>query len=139
MDKNDGLSSLENVEVLHFLKLHFSDLKIILFLSRTSKRNIFRLYFSKKKKKQKKFRFLDKKNPCIIPLGKWPFFLPFKTFVFGLKFVLFYTEYQETIFSNIITSKTLLRKRLIFGQKPWTNLLGKDRFFGAQQNGTFLV
>ena len=72
---------------------------------------------------------MDKKKPCIISLGKWPFFVPFKTFVFGLKFILFYTEYQETIFSNIITSKTLLRKRLIFGQKPWTNLLGKDRFF----------
>ena len=136
MDKNDGLSSLENVEVLHFLKLHFSDLKIILFLSRTSKNNIFWLYFSKKKKN---FDFWTKKKPCIIPLGKWPFFLPFKTFLFGLKFILFYTEYQETIFSNIITSTTLLRKRLIFGQKPWTNLLGKDRFFGAQQNGTFLV
>ena len=139
MDKNDGLSSLENVEVLHFLKLHFSDLKIILFLSRTSKNNIFWLYFSKKNKKNKKISIFGQKKPCIIPLGKWPFFLPFKTFVFGLKFILFYTEYQETIFSNIITSKTLLRKRLIFGQKPWTNLLGKDRFFGAQQNGTFLV
>ena len=52
MDKNDGLSSLENDEVFHFLKLHFSALKIILFLSRASKNNIFRLYFSKKKKTQ---------------------------------------------------------------------------------------
>lgn len=109
------------------------------FLSRTSKNNIFWLYFSKKKKKLKKISIFGQKKPCIIPLGKWPFFVPFKTFVFGLKFILFYTEYQETIFSNIITSKTLLRKRWIFGQKPWTNLLGKDRFFGAQQNGTFLV
>ena len=138
MDKNDGLSSLENVEVLHFLKLHFSDLKIILFLSRTSKNNIFRLYFSKKKKTKKNFDFWTKKT-LYYTLRKMTIFLPFETFVFGLKFILFYTEYQETIFSNIITSKTLLRKRLIFGQKPWTNLLGKDRFFGAQQNGTFLV
>ena len=138
MDKNDGLYSLENVEVLHFLKLHFSDLKIILFLSRTSKNNIFWLYFSKKKKTKKNFDFWTKKT-LYYTLRKMTIFLPFKTFVFGLKFILFYTEYQETIFSNIITSKTLLRKRLIFGQKPWTNLLGKDRFFGAQQNGTFLV
>ena len=138
MDKNDGLSSLENVKVLHFLKLHFSDLKIILFLSRTSKNNIFRLYFSKKKK-LKKISIFGQKKPLYYTLRKMTIFLPFKTFVFGLKFILFYTEYQETIFSNIITSKTLLRKRLIFGQKPWTNLLGKDRFFGAQQNGTFLV
>ena len=130
---------MENVEVLHFLKLHFSDLKIILFLSRTSKNNIFRLYFSKKKK-LKKISIFGQKKPLYYTLRKMTiFFLPFKTFVFGLKFILFYSEYQETIFSNIITLKTLLRKRLIFGQKPWTNLLGKDRFFGAQQNGTFLV
>ena len=110
------------------------------FLSRTSKNNIFWLYFSKKKKKTKKnFDFWTKKTLYYTLRKMTVFFLPFKTFVFGLKFILFYTEYQETIFSNIITSKTLLRKRWIFGQKPWTNLLGKDRFFGAQQNGTFLV
>ena len=46
----------------------------------------------------------------------------------GLKFILFYPEYQETIFSNIISSKTLMRKSLNFWQKPCTNLLGNGRF-----------
>ena len=123
---------------LHFLKLRFSVLKTIIFFIQNIKKQYFLTLFLQKKK-LKKISIFGQKKPCIIPLGKWPFFLPFKTFVFGLKFILFYTEYQETIFSNIITSKTLLRKRLIFGQKPWTNLLGKDPFFGAQQNGTFLV
>ena len=138
MDKNDGLSSLENVEVLHFLKLHFSDLTIIFFYPEHQK-TIFSDFISPKKKKIKKISIFGQKKTLYYTLRKMTIFLPFKTFVFGLKFILFYTEYQETIFSNIITSKTLLRKRLIFGQKPWTNLLGKDRFFGAQQNGTFLV
>ena len=103
-------------------------------------KTIFSDFISPKKKKLKKILIFGQKKTLHYTLSKMTiFFLPFKTFVFGLKFILFYTEYQETIFSNIITSKTLLRKRLIFGQKPWTNLLGKDRFFGAQQNGTFLV
>ena len=119
-----------------FFKTTFFWSKNYSFFIQNIKKQYFLTLFLQKKKN---FDFWTKKKPCIIPLGKWPFFLPFKTFLFGLKFILFYTEYQETIFSNIITSTTLLRKRLIFGQKPWTNLLGKDRFFGAQQNGTFLV
>ena len=78
-------------------------------------------------------------KPWIIPLGKCPFFVDFlKLQLSGLEFF-FYPEYQKTIFSNIITSKTLVRKSLNFGQKPWTNLLGKGRFFGPPQNDTFLV
>ena len=119
-----------------FFKTTFFWSKNYFFFIQNIKKQYFLTLFLQKKKIS---IFGQKKKPCIIPLGKWPFFLPFKTFLFGLKFILFYTEYQETIFSNIITSTTLLRKRLIFGQKPWTNLLGKDRFFGAQQNGTFLV
>ena len=108
------------------------------FFIQNIKKQYFLTLFLQKKKTKKNFDFWTKKT-LYYTLRKMTIFLPFKTFVFGLKFILFYTEYQETIFSNIITSTTLLRKRLIFGQKPWTNLLGKDRFFGAQQNGTFLV
>ena len=109
------------------------------FIQNIKKQYFLTLFLQKKKKTKKNFDFWTKKTLYYTLRKMTIFFLPFKTFVFGLKFILFYTEYQETIFSNIITSKTLLRKRLIFGQKPWTNLLGKDRFFGAQQNGTFLV
>ena len=50
----------------------------------------------------------------------------------GLKLILFYPEYQET-------SSKHYEKKFEFWEKPWTNLLGKDRFFGAPQNVTFLV
>ena len=73
------------------------------------------------------------------PLRKmFIFFRLFKTLDVWSRFF-FYPEYQKTIFSNIITSKTLVRKSLNFGQKPWTNLLGKGRFFGPPQNDTLLV
>ena len=122
-----------------FFKTTFFWSKNYSFFIQNIKKQYFPTLFLQKKKKTKKISIFGQKKPLYYNLRKMTIFLPFKTFVFGLKFILFYTEYQETIFSNIITSKTLLRKRLIFGQKPWTNLLGKDRFFGAQQNGTFLV
>ena len=78
-------------------------------------------------------------KPWIIPLGKCPFFRLFKTLVFWSRIYFFYPEYQKRILSNIITSNTLVRKMVNFGQKPWTNLLGKSRFFGPLQNDTFLV
>ena len=122
-----------------FFKTTFFCSKNYSFFIQNIKKQYFPTLFLKKKKKLKKISIFGQKKTLYYTLRKMTIFLPSKTFVFGLKFILFYTEYQETIFSKIITSKTLLRKRLIFGQKPWTNLLGKDRFFGAQQNGTFLV
>ena len=63
------------------------------------------------------------------PLRKMSIFLDLSKLWFsGLKLILFYLGYQRTIFSNIISSKTLMRKSLNFGQKPCTNLLGKGRF-----------
>ena len=59
------------------------------FLSRTSKNNIFRLYFSKKKKNKKNFDFWTKKKTLYYTLRKMTIFLTFKTFVFNLKFILF--------------------------------------------------
>ena len=136
MDKNCGFSPLENLTVLHFLKLYFSGLKIILFFSRISKNNISDL-ISPKNTNKKNFDFWTKTMDY--PLRKMSiFFRLFKTLVVWWGFF-FYPEYQKTIFSNIITSKTRVRKSLNFGQKPCTNLLGKGRFFGPPQNDTFLV
>ena len=74
------------------------------------------------------------------PLRKMLFLFEFLRLWFsGLKCILFYPEYQETIFSNIISSKTLTRKSLNYEQKPWTNFEGKGRLFGALYNDTFLV
>ena len=78
------------------------------------------------------------RKPWTNRLENVPFFEFLKLRFSGLKFF-FYPEYQETIFSYIISSKTLMRKSLNFGQKPWTNFVGKGRLFSALYNDTFLV
>ena len=143
MDKNHGLSSLENVEVLHFLKLHFSDLKNHSLFIQNIKKQYFLTQFLQKKTTKKNFRFLDK-NLGLYPQENDHFFLPFKTFVFGSKLYSFLYRiprndlFEHNYFENI-RKHALMRKGLNFGQKPWNNLLGKDRVFGAPKNGTFLV
>ena len=133
MDKNHELSSLENVEVLHFLKLHFSDLKNHSLFIQNIKKQYFLTQFLQKKKQLRKISIFGQK-PWIIPLRKWPFFLPFKTFVFGSKLYSFLYRiprndlFEHNYFENI-RKHALIRKSLNFGQKPWTNLLAKDRVF----------
>ena len=46
----------------------------------------------------------------------------------GLKLILFYPEYQETIFWNINSSKTLMRKSLNFGKNHGLNFKEKVDF-----------
>ena len=75
-DKNHGLSPLENVDVLHFLKVQFSGLKNHSFLSIRSKNNLYKLLFSQKKRR-KSLMFGQK--PWIIPFGKSRCFALFKT------------------------------------------------------------
>ena len=107
------------------------------FLSIISKNNISDL-ISPKNRNKKNFDSWAKTEDY--PLRKMSIFLDFLKLQFsGLKLILFYPEHQKTIFWNKISSKTLMRKSLNFGQKPCTNLLGKDRCFGAPQNVTFLV
>ena len=91
LDKNDGLSSLQNVEVLHFLKLHFFWSKKSFFFYPQHQKTIFSDLISPKKKQLRKISIFGQK-PWIIPLGKWPFFLPFKTFVFGSKLYSFFIQ-----------------------------------------------
>ena len=50
-EQNHGLSPLENLAVLHFLKLQFSGLKIILFDPELKKKTIFSDLTSPKKHK----------------------------------------------------------------------------------------
>ena len=79
---------MENVEVLHFLKLHFSDLTIIFFYPEHQK-TIFSDFISPKKKKIKKISIFGQKKTLYYTLRKMTIFLTFKTFVFNLKFILF--------------------------------------------------
>ena len=93
LNKNHGLSPLENVDVLHFLKLQFSRLKTILFHPEILKNNIFWLDYSKKTQ-IKKFRFLDK-NHELSPQKMSISFNFIKLKFSCLKFIPFYPEYQK--------------------------------------------
>ena len=92
----------------HFIELQFSGLKIFLMYPKDQKM-IFPYLFHPKKISGKNFDFSTKSMDY--PLRKMSiFFFKFlKLWLSGLKFILFYREYQETIFSNIISSKTLMR------------------------------
>ena len=82
------------------------------------KKTIFSDLISPKNTNKKYFDIWTKS--MVYPLRKMSFlFRVFKTLVFwiGLKFILFYPKYQETIFSGTISSKTLMRKSLNFLQK----------------------
>ena len=121
---------MENLTVLHFLKLYFSGLKIILFFSRISKNNIDLI--SPKNANKKNFYFWTK--TMAYPLRKMSIFFDFLKLQFsGLELFFFYPEYQKTIFSNIISLKTLVRKILNY-PGPYDNVhflaLFKTLIFG---------
>ena len=125
LDKNHGLSPSENVNVLHFLKVQFSGLKNHSFLSIRSK-IIFTNFFSPKKKGEKVW-FLDK-NHGLSPLENRAVLHFLKLCIAGLKIVLFYPEYQKTIFSDLISPKNTNRKYFDFWPKKWIISLQKTIF-----------
>ena len=131
-EQNHGLSPLENLAVLLFLKLQFSGLKIIVFDPEfKKKKKYFLTWLLQKNTNKKNVDFWTKTMDY--PLSKISIIFDFlKPKFSGLKLILFYPEYQET-------SSKHYEKKFEFWEKPWTNLLGKDRFFGAPQNVTFLV
>ena len=126
LDKNHGLSPSENVNVLHFLKVQFSGLKNHSFLSIRSK-IIFTNFVSPKKKKGEKVWFLDK-NHGLSPLENLAVLHFLKLYIAGLKIVLFYPEYQKTIFSDLICPKNTNRKYFDFWPKKWIISLEKTIF-----------
>ena len=76
LDKNHGLSPLENLAVLHFLKLYIAGLKIVLFYPEYQK-TIFSDSISPKNTNRKNFDFWPKKMDYL--LRKNHFCRPFKT------------------------------------------------------------
>ena len=134
LDKKHRLTLLENVDFLSLLKLQYSGLKIILFYPEYQK-TIFSDLISPKNTNKKKFDFWTKTMDY--PPRKMFLFFDFLKLQFsGLKFILFYLEYQRNDLFEHNSSKTLMRKSLNFGQKPWTNPQGKLklRFFLSKMN-----
>ena len=99
---------------LHVLKLYCSGLKSF-FLSRISKA-IFSDLISRKNTKKKNFDFGTKTMDY--PLKKMSLFFEFLKICFSaLKFILFYPEYQKTIFSDLISPKNPRKKNFDFWPK----------------------
>ena len=81
------------------------------------------------KQRQEKIRLLDKIHG-LSPL-KFSIFWPlFKLQFFGLKIIVFFYKYPETIFSDVISVKNADKKKFDFWTKPWTNPFKKCPVFG---------
>ena len=82
----------------------------------TISQTIFFDIMSVKNADKKKFHFSQ--NPWTNPFIKCPFFRPFlKLQFFGLKMVVFYPEYQKTIFSEIISVRNSNNRKFGFWTK----------------------
>ena len=89
------------------------------------KNNLYKLLFSQKK--GEKVWFLDKKYG-LSPLENLAVLHFWKLYIAGLKIVLFYPEYQKTIFSDLISPKNTNRKYFDFWPKKWIISLEKTIF-----------
>ena len=122
---------MQNVDFLEFLRTFLLWSKKHSFLSRISKKVSFWLFLLKKKNIWEKGRFFDK-NHRLTPWQNVHFFFTLQRLQFsGLKSVLFYPEYQTMFLSGLFCKKKKEKKRLILGQKQWTNPFAKCRFFST--------
>ena len=86
------------------------------FLSIISKNDLFCHNLCKKTQMRKKNRFLDKKHRLTL-LENVDFLSLLKLQYSGLKIILFYPEYQKTIFSDLISPKNTNKKKFDFWTK----------------------
>ena len=113
--KNHGLSPLENGDFFGFFETSISGQKIILFYP-VSKNDLFCHNLFKKTQMRKRNRFLDKKHRLTL-LENVDFLSLLKLQYSGLKIILFYPEYQKTIFSDLISPKNTNKKKFDFWTK----------------------
>ena len=110
----------------NFLELHFSGPKYFIFYPKYQKIFLSSL-FAQKKSYKNKVDFLTKtmgKRVCKMSILSNFLELHFS----GPKKFIFYPEYQKMFLFSFFSEKSLIRKRSIFTQKPWSNPFGKCRF-----------
>ena len=118
------LSPLENLAVLHFLKLYFFCSLNHFFFIQNIKKQYFLTWFLQKTQIRKNFDFWTKSMDY--PLRKMSLlFRDFNTVVLRSKSYSFLSKISWNDFFNTISLKTLMRKSLNFGQKAYTNFVGK--------------
>ena len=138
VDKNHGLTPLQNVHSLEFLRTSLFRSKKLYFLSRISKIVSFFL-FCRKKILQEKGRFLQK-NHWLTPLQNVDFLEIFRTFLFWSK----KHSVLSRISKNVFFSLFLLRKKIwgkgrFFDKNHRLTPLQNADFFRLCENFTFVV
>ena len=99
-----------------FFETSISGQKIILFYPEYQKTIFSAIICAKKQRWEKKNRFLDKKHRLTL-LENVDFLSLLKLQYSGLKIILFYPEYQKTIFSDLISPKNTNKKKFDFWTK----------------------
>ena len=110
------LTTVENFDILHFFKTWLFLSEKHSFLSRISKKRSFLAGFAQKPKMRKMAIFGQK--PWTNPFGKFRFYWTFLKLHFCCpKSILFFPEYQKTMFPSWISPKTTNEKNGQFLQK----------------------
>ena len=123
VDQNHGLTPLENFDFSTFLKFYFSGLKSILFYPEYQRS--FLAWFAHT---WCKVRFFYK-NYWLTPLENHDFWTFLTLHLSGLKSIRFYSEYQKTIFTDLICPKNTHGKKLDFNTKTIDKPLWKSSIF----------
>ena len=113
---------------LTLLELNFSGVKSIVYFPENKKTGSSWLFWLKKKIWGKGW-FFDN-NHGLTPLQNVYFFRLCENFTFRVQKALFSIQnIKKFFFLPFLLKKSLIRKRSIFTQKPWTNPFAKCRFF----------
>ena len=138
LDKNHGLTPLQNVGFFRLCENFTFEVQKALFSIQNIKECFFLAFLARKKRFEKRSIFWRK--PWTNPFAKKRFFSTFWELHFwGPKNFFFYPEYQKMFLYGFLLKKKHIRKRSIFWQKPWTNPFAKCRFFRLCENFTFEV
>ena len=127
MDQCHGLTPLEKCKFSTFWTSCFYSIERRFFALEYGKRHFTALYCLKKK--VPKMAILRPK-PWIKPFGKMSIFRLFVVlFFYRIERRFFVLEYRKGHFCMLYCQKKKLKKRPIFGPKPWLNLFGKVSIF----------
>ena len=125
-EKNYGLTLLQKFEFCHFFFKKKNYVKEYLLFYLEYQRTPFLGLFCPKQTMEKILIF-DQNHEPLCKNSNFATFLKINFYV--KESLLFYLEYQQTIFLGLFCPKTNYGKNTNFGLKPWTNPFAKIRIF----------